>query len=77
MHPDCLDNMGHNLKKACARRERAREKVRKLDQLSEAAPDLLEACQQALHEFKDPNRGPSGPKFTVDMLTAAIKAATE
>jgi len=40
-----------------------------------SAPDLLAACQAALGELTDPNRGPSGPEPTIATVRAALAKA--
>lgn len=37
-----------------------------------AADDLLEALKRAEAEITDPNRGPSGPKNTLQVINAAL-----
>jgi hypothetical protein len=43
--------------------------------LMAASPDLLDACETALAELNDPNRGPNGSLLARIKLRAAIKKA--
>jgi len=53
------------------------ENIKANARLIAAAPELLEACKQALSEFADPNRGPSGPAYTIEVIKQAIAKTKE